>query len=289
MRLQWRLRIETNPTRFSDNVQGSDFNVAGAYLVIEGPHAAGGTWQLQLIVTSVGSSGDMSHRFAFRGGWENANEFDNASYTVSNTCLVWYANVSASGTLEMFASNDQTFGRSPGTEDQALTSFMFRVQDSSGLDRYGVLCGGFYRPVRQDGLGSDPDTHPCGVLSGLNKWGNGSTSYTWGYGLTNTSYSHNRAGAENTHTSATPSLACLAGMPSYFQDSSTTTHHADRDGNYLTQNLVFGYNPNSYAPGGILGEVCPEILVGIDKNADNDGTTSGGYQKFECLLFRKPS
>ena len=257
----------------------------GSYIVITGPHAAGGAWQCEISKT-VGD--DLNYRFAFRGGWANATEFASATNTVNQTRILWNDSFDpgAGSTLELFATNDPTFGVAPGPTGQALTSFGARIVLSTGVSDSALLCGGIYRPVRQDGVGADPDTHPCAVLAGSPRIDQQNSSVTWGFGGASSS-NRNRCAVENAHTTADTSTAGYAGLRGNyitFEGTGGSINFADLNGNHLTQNAVVCRGGFS----GAQGELCPEIATGIDEQADVDGATAGGYQKSEQLILRKP-
>ena len=257
----------------------------GSYLVITGPHAAGGAWQCEISKTT---GDDLNYRFAFRGGWANATEFTSATNTVNATRIVWNDSFDpgAGSTLELFATNDPTFGVAPGPTGQALTSFGARIVLSTGVSDSALLCGGIYRPVRQDGVGADPDTHPCAVLGGKPRIDQQNSSATWGFGAAS-SNNRNRCAVENAHTTADTSTAGYAGLRgnyNTFEGTGGSINFADLNGNHLAQNAVVCRSDFS----GAQGELCPEIATGIDEQADVDGATSGGYQKSEQLILRKP-
>jgi len=255
----------------------------GSYLVITGPHAAGGAWQCEISKTT---GDDLNYRFAFRGGWANATEFASATNTVNATPIRWNDSLDpgAGSTLELFATNDPTFGVAPGPTGQALTSFGARIVLSTGVSDSGLLCGGIYRPVRQDGVGADPDTHPCAVLGGQPSIINQTSTNTWGYATPGSSCL-SRCAVENAHTTAdtsTAGYAALRGNSDVFNGS--TPNFVDFNGNHLTQNLVLCRSDFN----GAQGEICPEIATGIDDSADVDGATSAGYQKADQIILRKP-
>ena len=270
--------VGTPPTGPGDFLDGS-------YIVITGPHAAGGAWECEISKTT---GDDLNYRFAFRGGWSNATEFAFAANSVNQTRLRWNDSFDpgAGSTLELFATNDPTFGVAPGPTGQALTSFCARIVLSTDVSDSALLCGGIYRPVRQDGVGADPDTHPCAVLAGSPRIDQQSSAFTWGRGDASTSNS-NRCAVENTHTTADTSTAGYAGLRgnyTTFEGTAGTINFADLNGNHLTQNAVVCRTGFS----GAQGELCPEIATGIDEQADVDGVISNGYQKSEQLILRKP-
>jgi hypothetical protein len=255
----------------------------GSYLVIQGPHAAGGAWQCQI---AKDAGDDLGYRFAFRGGWLNATEFTLATTSVNLTKIVWNDSLDpgAGSTLELLATNVATWGVAPGPTGQALTAFMARLVLPTGVTDSGILCGGFYRPTRQDGVGADPDTHPCAVVGGDPLIGSQNSSTSWGYATANANC-RNRVAAENTHTTVDLSAAGYGGVRgnhSLLAAGGGATN--DLNGNHMAINYLM--NRVSFV--GSQGEICPEILAGMDVSADVDGAVSGSYQKGEQFIFRKP-